>query len=72
VLPDPAWGPAWSAAADLVRLIGERPDRIRGCANEACVLWFLDVSRNGGRRWCSMETCGNRTKAARFYGRRSG
>ncbi|MFF2014095.1 CGNR zinc finger domain-containing protein [Streptomyces sp. NPDC058195] len=66
VTDDPAWLPAWTAAADLVRLLAERPDRVRHCANAACVLWFYDVSKNGSRRWCSMEVCGNRAKTARF------
>ncbi|GAA1501851.1 CGNR zinc finger domain-containing protein [Streptomyces synnematoformans] len=69
VVDDPAWLPAWCAAADLVRLYAERPDRIRACADSACVLWFYDVSKNGRRRWCSMEGCGNRAKAARFQDR---
>jgi predicted RNA-binding Zn ribbon-like protein len=43
-----------------------RHDRrlIRRCANPACVLLFLDVSKSGRRRWCDMATCGNRAKAA--------
>jgi predicted RNA-binding Zn ribbon-like protein len=67
VVDDARWYAAWIAAADLVRLYGEHPDRIRKCANPDCVLWFYDVSKNGQRRWCSMQGCGNRMKAARFY-----
>ncbi|WP_081639757.1 CGNR zinc finger domain-containing protein [Actinomadura flavalba] len=26
----------------------------------------LDTTKNGSRRWCSMDICGNRTKTARF------
>ncbi|GAA1528021.1 CGNR zinc finger domain-containing protein [Actinomadura kijaniata] len=66
LVDDPAWLPAWTAAADLVRLYAQRPDRVRKCANPECVLWFHDVSKNGSRRWCSMEICGNRAKTARF------
>jgi predicted RNA-binding Zn ribbon-like protein len=43
--------------------------RLRRCAGEHCVLWFLDVSKNGTRRWCSMEGCGNRAKASAHYHR---
>lgn len=43
------------------------PDRIRKCEHEDCILHFIDVSKNGRRRWCSMEQCGNRYKAAQFY-----
>ena len=67
-----AWRPAWDAAVDLVGLVSQRRDRIRRCAHPACVLWFLDTSRNGTRRWCSMDTCGNRAKAGRHYARASG
>jgi predicted RNA-binding Zn ribbon-like protein len=66
VLDDPRWEAAWLAAADAVRLLGERPERVKGCGNERCILWFLDVSKNGSRRWCSMEVCGNRAKVSRF------
>lgn len=43
------------------------PDRIRKCEHEDCILHFVDISKNGRRRWCSMEQCGNRHKAAQFY-----
>ncbi|RFU38695.1 zf-CGNR multi-domain protein [Actinomadura logoneensis] len=66
VTEDPAWTPAWIAAADLVRLFGERRERVRKCADPDCVLWFYDLTKNGSRRWCSMEICGNRAKTARF------
>ncbi|WP_167568813.1 CGNR zinc finger domain-containing protein [Brevibacillus migulae] len=46
------------------------PDRIRKCEHDECILHFLDTSKAGKRRWCSMETCGNRQKAAEFYARR--
>lgn len=64
---DPAWLPGWLAADDLLRLIAEAPHRIRQCAHPDCVLFFYDTSKNGTRRWHSMATCGNRTKAARHY-----
>ncbi|MDN3022864.1 CGNR zinc finger domain-containing protein [Streptomyces sp. S.PB5] len=66
---DPAWGPAWLAARNYLELLTTAPDRIRGCAHEACVLHFFDTSRNGTRRWCSMAACGNRAKASRHYAR---
>lgn len=40
--------------------------KIRVCAAEGCGWFFLDTSKNGTRRWCSMKLCGNREKAARF------
>ena len=54
----------WSAG-DL--LAGPRLDRVRRCANPECGWLFLDDSRAGKRRWCSMSSCGNRAKARRHY-----
>jgi len=54
----------WSAG-DL--LAGPRLDRVRRCANPECGWLFLDDSRAGRRRWCSMSACGNRAKARRHY-----
>jgi predicted RNA-binding Zn ribbon-like protein len=36
--------------------------RIRECAAADCGLVFVDTSRPGTRRWCSMQRCGNRDK----------
>ena len=38
-------------------------ERVRACGR--CGWMFLDSSRGGRRRWCSMSTCGNREKASR-------
>lgn len=54
----------WSAADVLV---GPDSARIRECANHRCLWLFLDDSKNGSRRWCSMQMCGNRAKARRHY-----
>jgi predicted RNA-binding Zn ribbon-like protein len=40
--------------------------RLRVCANPGCDLFFYDDSRSHRRRWCSMATCGNRSKVAAF------
>lgn len=40
--------------------------RIRQCSGEGCALLFVDTSRSGRRRWCSMAACGNKTKVASF------
>ena len=66
---EPGRRAAWNAARDYLRLLATAPERIRRCAHPACVLWFHDTSRNGTRRWCSMEACGNRAKAGRYYRR---
>jgi predicted RNA-binding Zn ribbon-like protein len=54
----------WSAG-DL--LTGPQLKRVRECANGQCLWLFLDDSKNGTRRWCSMQSCGNRAKAHRHY-----
>lgn len=66
---DGGWLPAWRAAGNYLDLLREHPDRIRRCAHPACVLYYYDTSRNGTRRWCSMDGCGSRAKAARHYQR---
>lgn len=57
----------WSAG-DL--LTGPQLSRVRECANSKCLWLFLDESKNGTRRWCSMSACGNRAKAHRHYARK--
>ena len=66
---DAGWLPSWRAAINYLDLLGQQPHRIRRCGNPACVLHFYDTSRNGTRRWCSMDGCGARAKAARHHQR---
>jgi predicted RNA-binding Zn ribbon-like protein len=54
----------WSAG-DLMLNAPSRP--IRRCANEECLWLFIDQSKNSTRRWCDMNSCGNRAKARRHY-----
>jgi predicted RNA-binding Zn ribbon-like protein len=56
----------WSAA-DLLTYADNR--RLRRCANEECLWLFMDHSKGGTRRWCDMNSCGNRAKAKRHYAR---
>lgn len=51
-------------------LCGEDSGQIRQCANPACILFYLDSSKNQSRRWCRMAACGNRDKARAFQRRR--
>jgi predicted RNA-binding Zn ribbon-like protein len=44
--------------------------RLKLCASDDCHWAFVDTSRSGGGRWCSMEICGNRHKT-RAYRRRT-
>lgn len=45
--------------------------RVKMCPGERCGWLFVDESRNRRRQWCSMELCGNRAKAKRYYHRHS-
>jgi predicted RNA-binding Zn ribbon-like protein len=47
-------------------LTGPLAGRIRMCGDDDCTLLFVDESRAGARRWCSMDTCGARAKMARY------
>jgi predicted RNA-binding Zn ribbon-like protein len=49
---------------------GPLGDRVRRCAGEGCALLFVDTSRSGHRKWCSMAGCGNKAKVASFRGRK--
>ncbi|MEU6054600.1 CGNR zinc finger domain-containing protein [Streptomyces xanthochromogenes] len=54
-------------AADAIDIItGERDGRLALCASPTCQAAFFDTSRSRTRRWCEMNTCGNREKKARF------
>jgi predicted RNA-binding Zn ribbon-like protein len=43
--------------------------RLRPCASPTCGALFLDHSRPGTRRWCSMDICGNRAKKSALRAR---
>jgi len=63
----------WQAADDLLLPIAQAIAQlvttadfaeVKKCEGSACVLHFLDTTRGGRRRWCSMAVCGNRAKQA--------
>src|SRR5258708_7059779 len=68
-----AWAKATKppSARELATALA-RLDRVRRCANPECGWLFLDDSRAGKRRWCSMSACGNRAKARRHYHKSKG
>ncbi|MEU3770635.1 CGNR zinc finger domain-containing protein [Amycolatopsis keratiniphila] len=54
-------------AADAISIIsGERDGKMALCASPTCLAAFFDTSQSRTRRWCDMNTCGNRSKKARF------
>jgi predicted RNA-binding Zn ribbon-like protein len=40
--------------------------QLRLCGRDSCRWAFYDASKNQSKRWCSMETCGNRAKGEAF------
>ncbi|WP_288901997.1 CGNR zinc finger domain-containing protein [Sneathiella sedimenti] len=50
-------------------LASDHPEKTRACAGDDCDLYFVNQSRNGRRRWCSMSTCGNRAKVNAYLKR---
>jgi predicted RNA-binding Zn ribbon-like protein len=60
-----------SIAREAVHLFGGADAaRIHQCQAPSCTLFFLDTSRSGDRRWCSMSACGNKAKVADFRRRK--
>lgn len=51
------------SAAEL--LVNGEISKLRICDFSECDWVFLDTSKNGRRRWCQMDVCGNRAKARR-------
>ncbi len=55
-------------AADSIGIIaGERDGKLALCASPTCRAAFFDTSQSRTRKWCDMNTCGNRQKKARFH-----
>ena len=62
----------WPVARSAVELLttGD-PWRTKVCENPyGCGWLFYDGSKNGSRRWCSMEGCGSQVKMRRQYAKR--
>ena len=45
-------------------------ERIKECTS--CGWIFLDKTKNAGRKWCNMKTCGSIDKSLRYYYRKKG
>jgi|SRR5215469_9364723 len=65
--PQDLFAPLAQSAANLFTSVDRT--RVRKC--DKCVLHFLDTSKKGTRRWCSMQLCGNRLKVAAYARRKS-
>ena len=63
--------PLWPVVGSAIRLLqSANLSRVRLCGGHDCSWLFLDRSKNGRRRWCQMDVCGNRAKARRHYQRK--
>jgi predicted RNA-binding Zn ribbon-like protein len=59
--------PLWDIARDAGDLLAsERLVRLRECEGDTCGWLFLNLTKNGSRRWCDMKGCGNRAKVRRY------
>ncbi|HEU4377331.1 MAG TPA: CGNR zinc finger domain-containing protein [Hyphomicrobiaceae bacterium] len=59
--------PLHACALAIERLLTQTERRrIRKCSALDCEVYFIDTSKRGGRRWCSMKNCGNREKQRRW------
>ncbi|WP_243866823.1 CGNR zinc finger domain-containing protein [Actinophytocola oryzae] len=70
---DAAWAISWAAsmATGLAVVLGNAAvERLGLCNAPACDRVYIDLSRNGTRRFCS-TACQNRVKAAAFRARRA-
>lgn len=62
-----------TVARDLIAIVdSEHRDRIRICGNADCGVPFVDNSRAGVRRWCSMTTCGALVKKRTYRAKHRG
>ena len=54
------------AIATAVELLSQSPTaRLRQCPGDHCGWFFLDTTKRGNRRWCSMSECGQEAKTLR-------
>jgi predicted RNA-binding Zn ribbon-like protein len=67
-----SWDPSrlatvrYVAVSAAVQLLGQSPAaRLKQCPGDHCGWFFLDATKRGNRRWCSMSECGQEAKTAR-------
>lgn len=53
------------AVTAAVELLGRGHARLGQCPGDHCGWFFLDTTKRGNRRWCSMSECGQEAKTAR-------
>lgn len=67
-----SWDPSqlatvrYVAVTSAVELLSQSPTaRLKQCPGDHCGWFFLDTTKRGNRRWCSMGECGQEAKTAR-------
>ena len=73
----PALGPGWPRSSKATWRVAQASAqgtwaRLKACSADSCQWAFYDRSKNRSGRWCSMQTCGNRTKTRTYRSRRRG
>jgi predicted RNA-binding Zn ribbon-like protein len=75
--PGPAGGLTWTwpktelstvrhvAVTSAIELLSEPTPRLKRCPGDRCGWFFIDRTKRGNRRWCSMDECGQEAKIAR-------
>jgi predicted RNA-binding Zn ribbon-like protein len=54
------------AVASALDLLSQHPTaRLKQCPGDDCGWFFIDTTKRGNRRWCSMSECGQEAKTAR-------
>ena len=58
-------------AAVHVAMLDRSWERLKQCADPTCAWAYYDHSKNGCSRWCSPDTCGNRSKVKAYRERKA-
>ncbi|MGB8266950.1 MAG: CGNR zinc finger domain-containing protein [Candidatus Velthaea sp.] len=58
-------------AADAIEVFSHERPRLGRCEGPTCGALMLSSARGAHRRWCSMNTCGNRAKVAAYRARQA-
>ena len=61
----------WDITRSAADLLLDDVKKVRQCGDQYCSWLFVDTSRNGSRRWCSMQLCGNRARVRSFRRRQT-
>ena len=64
------WCALQAAVSAIALMTAAHADKVRECADDRGCGWlFVDLTRNGSRRYCFSNECGNRARQAAFRAR---